>query len=177
MINNLKTFAYKISTVFLLGVLGIASTNLACFAEAANNSICENPSRSVQDCDYQIYMSVHETTNLYASSSLSGIIQSQHPQITDKDKKTFGTNNFSQSTGDKKNDVIHRLSLLDDIGREDFKICAALLPQQKLKKWQIVKKDIAFVTHEYAKISSSEEPNFQINQKNCESFFDLIFGN
>ena len=158
-------------------VLGTASTDLACFAEAANNSICENPSRGVQSCDYQKYMSVHETTNLYASSSLSGIIQSQHPQITDKDKKTFGTNNFSQSTDDKKNDVIHRLSLLDDIGREDFKICAALLPQQKLKKWQIVKKDIAFVTHEYAKISSSEETNSQINQKNCESFFDLIFGN
>ena len=177
MINNLKTFAYKISTVFLLGVLGTASTNLACFAEAANNSICENPSRGVQSCDYQKYMSVHETTNLYASSSLSGIIQYQHPQITDKDKKTYGTNNFSQSTGDKKNDVIHRLSLLDDIGREDFKICAALLPQQKLKKWQIVKKDIAFVTHEYANISSSEETNSQINQNNCESFFDLIFGN
>ena len=177
MINNLKTFAYKISTVFLLAMLGTASTNLACFAEAANNSICENPSRGVQSCDYQIYMSFQETTNLYASSSLSGIIQSQNPQITDKDKKTFGTNNFSQSTGDKKNDVIHRLSLLDDIGREDFEICAALLPQQKLKKWQIVKKDIAFVTHEYAKISSSEETNSQINQKNCESFFDLIFGN
>ena len=177
MINNLKTFAYKIFTVFLLGVLGIASTNLACFAEAANNSICENPSRDVQSCDYQKYMSVHETTNLYASSSLSGIIQSQRPQITDKDKKTYGTNNFSQSTDDKKNDVIHRLSVLDDIGREDFEICTALLPQQKLKKWQIVKKDIAFVTHEYAKISSSEETNSQINQKNCESFFDLIFGN
>ena len=175
MINDLNTFAYKISTVFLMGVLGTASTDLACFAEAANNSICANSSRGVQSCDYQIYMSVHETTNLYASSSLSGIIQSQHAQITDKDKN--GTNNFSQSTGDKKNDVIHRLSLLDDIGREDFEICAALLPQQKLKKWQIVKKDIAFVTHEYAKISSSEETNSQNNQKNCESFFDLIFGN
>ena len=177
MINNLKTFSYKISTVVLVGVLGTASTNLACFAEAANNSICENPSRGVQSCDYQIYMSFHETTNLYASSSLSGIIQSQRPQITDKDKKTYGTNNFSQSTGDKKNDVIHRLSLLDDIGREDFEICAALLPQQKLKKWRIVKEEIAFVTHKYAKISSSGETNFQINQKTCESFFDLIFGN
>ena len=177
MINKLKTLAFKIYTVFLLSVLVTVSTNLACFAEVANNSICDYPSRDAQSCDYQIQMSVHETTNLYASSSLSGIIQSQHPQITDKDKKTFGTNNFSQSTGDKKNDVIQRLYLLDDIGREDFEICAALLPQQKLKKWQIVKKDIAFVTHEYAKISSSEETNSQINQKNCESFFDLIFGN
>ena len=175
MINKLKTLAFKIYTVFLLGVLGIASTNLACFAEVANNSICDYPSRDAQSCDYQIQMSVHETTNLYASSSLSGIIQSQHAQITDKDKN--GTNNFSQSTGDKKNDVIHRLSLLDDIGREDFEICAELLPQQKLKKWRIVKEEIAFVTHKYAKISSSGETNFQINQKTCESFFDLIFGN
>lgn len=177
MTNNLKTLACKIYAVFLLSVLGTASTNLACFAEAANNSICDNPSRGAQSCEYQIYMSDHETTNLYASSSLSGIIQSQHAQITDKDKKIYGTNNFSQSTRDKKNDVIHRLSLLDDIGREDFEICAALLPQQKLKKWQIVKKDIAFLTHKYAKISSSSETNFQFNQKNCESFFDLIFGN
>ena len=117
-------------------------------------------------------MSVQETTNLYASSSLSGIIQSQHPQITDKDKKTYGTNNFSQSTDDKKNDVIHRISVLDDIGREDFEICTALLPQQKLKKWQIVKKDFEFVTHEYAKISSSEETNFHI--KNIKSTFFII---
>jgi hypothetical protein len=177
MINKLKTLAFKIYTVFLLGVLGIASTNLACFAEVANNSICDYPSRGVQNCDYQIYMSVHEITNLYASSSLSGIIQSQHAQITDKDKKISGTDNFSQSTGDKKNDVIHILSLLDDIGREDFEICAALLPQQKLKKWHIVKTYSAFMKNNYGKISSSGEINFQIGEENCESFFDLIFGN
>lgn len=177
MINKLKTLAFKIYTVFLLSVLVTASTNLACFAEVANNSICDYPSRDAQSCDYQIQMSVHEITNLYASSSLSGIIQSQHAQITDKDKKISGTNNFSQSTGDKKNDVIHRLSLLDDIGREDFEICAALLPQQKLKKWHIVKTYSAFMKNNYGKISSSGEINFQIGEENCESFFDLIFGN
>ena len=177
MINNLKTLAFKIYTVFLLSVLVTVSTNLACFAEVANNSICDYPSRDAQSCDYQIQMSVHEITNLYASSSLSGIIQSQHAQITDKDKKISGTDNFSQSTGDKKNDVIHRLSLLDDIGREDFEICAALLPQQKLKKWHIVKTYSAFMKNNYGKISSSGEINFQIGEENCESFFDLIFGN
>ena len=177
MINDLRTFAYNILTISLICALGTVLTNKLCFAEPAKNTICDDILHDIQNCNNLENVFGHAATKLYASSSLSGLIQSQHSQATNESSKTIGTNNFSQSTGNKKNDVIYRVSLLDEIGKEDFKICATLLPQQKLQKWQIVKLDEAPVPNKYTKTSYSEQVNFQNSQENCELFFDLIFGN
>ena len=177
MICDTKSFSFRISIVSLICALGTVLTNEACFAEPYKNNSCNDLLHDIQNCANLENVFGHAATKLYASSSLSGLIQSQHSQATNESSKTIGTNNFSQSTGNKKNDVIYRVSLLDEIGKEDFKICATLLPQQKLQKWQIVKLDEAPVPNKYTKTSYSEQVNFQNSQENCELFFDLIFGN
>ena len=177
MINDLRTFAYNILTISLICALGTVLTNKLCFAEPAKNTICDDILHDIQNCNNLENVFGHAATKLYASSSLSGLIQSPNSQTTNESRKIIGTNNFSQSTDNKKNDVTYRISLLDDIGKEDFKICATLLPQQKLQKWQIVKLEGASVANYNRKTSYSEQVNFQSTQENCELFFDLIFGN